>query len=543
MKKSIIFLCFMAIFLKGSSQMVFENPNNEVYQYLSRLSHKGIIEFDDLILPVSRTTINRKLQEAQAHMDALSAIEKKELSFYIRNFSLYNQQDTTTYTKFLATNKQGAWSSFAANTKSFFITADPLIQYSQNHYNGKSFDHRAIGVQVWGAIGEHIGFQFTAKDVTESRNIANADLFQNNSPGFVNLITSPTSKSLNFTEYKANIGYSWKNGQINFGQDLFTWGYGENGRMVLSDKSPINPYIRIDYQPLKWLKFNYAHLWLNSNVIDSSSNYSFNNPVYGGTRVTFIPKFLATHSITITPKKGIDISLGESMVYSDKLNVGYLIPLMFFKAFDNNSSNYNILAGSNGQFFFQASLKNVLPKTHFYTTLFIDEIKVSTIFNKKESRNQIGYNLGASVTDFLLPYLTLYSEYSRVNPSVYNNINPAQTYTSYGFNLGDWMGNNFDRILLGARYTPVAKLKLEARYQWIRKGAATTIAQQYLAQPQPAFLFEKLYEQKELYLNASYEFKRNIYFKANYTITNTIYPVGLNNTKYNNYSLGVNFGL
>ena len=93
----------------------------------------------------------------------------------------------------------------------------------------------------------------------------------------------------------------------------------------------------------------------------------------------------------------------------------------------------------------------------------------SAIFNKIEKRNQLGYTLGASITDVLIPYLTIGTEYTRVNPFVYNNLIPAQTYTSYGFSLGDWMGNNFDRAIVYARYNPLPKLQLYGRIQKIRK--------------------------------------------------------------------------
>ncbi|MFK5073414.1 hypothetical protein ACI4BE_28205, partial [Klebsiella pneumoniae] len=91
-----------------------------------------------------------------------------------------------------------------------------------------------------------------------------------------------------------------------------------------------------------------------------------------------------------------------------------------------------------------------------------DEIRVSTIFNPAKSRNQVGYTLGGSVTDALLPYLTLGTEYTHVNPFVYSNIIPAQFYTQFGYSLGDWMGNNFDRSMVFAKYTPIPRLRLYA---------------------------------------------------------------------------------
>jgi hypothetical protein len=175
--------------------------------------------------------------------------------------------------------------------------------------------------------------------------------------------------------------------------------------------------------------------------------------------------------------------------------------------------------------------------------LFIDEIRIGKIFNANESRNQIGFNIGGSITDLIIPYFTGYTEYTCVLPSVYQNINPAQYYTNYGFSMGDWMGNNFDRYLVGARYTPLPRFKVEARFQWSRKGAASSPEQQYLASPQPAFLFNKLYSQRELYFNLSYELTHNVYIKGNWTTINTIYQNETTNSIYNCMSLGVFWGL
>ncbi|MCE2655876.1 MAG: capsule assembly Wzi family protein [Sediminibacterium sp.] len=547
MKKIVVtFLFSLLLFVDGKTQMIFENHTNEVYNYLARMSQKGLIEFNDVILPISRETITNKLFELQKNNNSLSLIEKKELVFYLKEFTPISFSSTgKEVATFFKKDNNGRFRSFTATGDNFFITADPIIQGAGSIYNKINFTQRAIGIQSWGKIGKHIGFQFSGKDVNESRDDTSREAYIYNGPrtGFVNLVYDPSRKNVNFSEYKANISYSWKNGSVNVGQDYMLWGYGQNGRIVLSDKAPVSPYLRIDYQPLKWIRFNYAHFWLNSKIIDSNITYSFQNNVYGGTRITLVPKFFATHSITLTPLKGVDFSIGESIVYADKLNVAYLIPLMFFKAADNNQSNYNILAGSNGQFFFQLSLKNRPRNTHLYSTVFIDEIRISEIFNGLKSRNQIGYNIGGTLNDFILPYLSIYSEYTKVFPSVYNNINPAQSYTSYGSYLGDWMGNNFDRLLFGAKYTPFARLKLDARFQLSRKGAETTIEQQYVASPQPVFLFKKQFEQRELYINASYEILNNIYLKANLRTINTIYANQLTNSIFTNYSFGVNFGL
>jgi len=188
---------------------------------------------------------------------------------------------------------------------------------------------------------------------------------------------------------------------------------------------------------------------------------------------------------------------------------------MFFKAYDHYTSRHNITAGSNGQFYLQASSRNHIPNTHLYINTFIDEIRTSSLFDRSKSRNQLGFTIGASFTD-LFPYLTLGYEYSRVNPFVYQNLIGAQTYRSQDYLLGDWIGSNADRSTMYVEYTPVPRLKALIQYQHIRKGSAGTIEQQYYAEPQPEFLFGLNKIQTELRINLSYQLLHNIYLHSRF---------------------------
>jgi hypothetical protein len=347
-------------------------------------------------------------------------------------------------------------------------------------------------------------------------------------------VGAQNTNSINYTDIRASLNYKFKNGNISVGKDNILWGYGENGNIILSNKVPSYPYVRLDYNPINWLSFNYTHAWLNSNITDSSLSYLNNSGrLENDERILFVEKFMATHSIQITPLKGLNLAIGESIIYSDKIDPGFLIPVNLFKFYDNNRSNYLIEAGSNGQYYFSINSRNQIKKTHLYGTLFIDEIKVSAIFNKKEKRNQLGYTLGASITDVFIPYLTIGTEYTRVNPFVYNNLIPTQTYASYGFNLGDWMGNNFDRTILYARYNPLPKLQLNGRVQKIRKGGNGTIYEQYVMQPQPDFLNNLQYNRADWLLQIRYEWMNNLYLNSSLQ-------------KFQNkniYQLGISFGL
>lgn len=519
------------------AQTIWENHRSDIYPYLYRMAQKGLIDFQDIVQPVSRLQIANALDSLQAKKIQLSSIEQKELVFYLQEFKSIEGSEKAKISLLKKDANQRLRGLFFHH-KDFQLNADPYGSIMQVSGTGKNFTQVSNGIQFWGQA-KKFAFQFSYRDFTETG--TGIDSFRKESPetGIIKLYNSSVT-SQNFSEIKTNLSYTWNNGSLSIGKDHLLWGYGESGRIVLSDKAPTAPYIRFDYRPFKWLQFNYAHSWLNSNIIDS--NASYNTGISGSPRINYIPKYLVTHSILITPKKGLQIALGESIVYSDQLDIGFFIPINLFKIYDNNRSNYEIKAGSNGQYFLQVSSRNHLKNTHFYSSLFIDEIRVSQIFNRSKRRNQLGYTVGASVTDALLHYLTLGAEYTRINPFVYSNLIPAQFYTQYDLALGDWMGNNADRISLFAKYTPLPRLKINARFQSIRKGGAGSIEQQYLAEPQPGFLFDYQKSRTDLFLQANYELINNFYITGSYQYLKQSLSSGMKNTN-TTVQLGFSYGL
>jgi len=522
------------------TQNVWENSNSEVHPFLYRMAQKGFIEYNDLIKPINRTSVLNALNSLKPKDSTLSVLEKKELTFYLQEYIRPSKEQISLFKK--DQNKRWRAAAIVANDFEFYI--DPLLSINNFSGTNKNIRQFSNGFELWGSAGKNknLGYQVYYRDYTETGTVNNNFREESSTPGNI-LIGAKSDNKINYSDIRANINYSFKKGNISFGKDNIEWGYGENSNIVLSNKAPSYPYIRLDYKPFKWLDFNYTHAWLNSNIADSSLSYFTNTGrIDNDFRLVFVQKYLATHSIEVEAMKGLNIAIGESIIYSDKMDPGFLIPINLFKFYDNNRSNYLIEAGSNGQYFLSASSKNQIKNTHLYSTLFIDEIKVNAIFNKTESRNQLGFNMGGSITDLFIPYLTLGAEYTRVNPFVYSNLIPAQTYTSYNYSLGDWMGNNFDRAIIFAKYTPIAKLKLVARYQKIRKGGAGTIYQQYAVQPQPSFLSDFIKNRSDIFLQARYEYINNIYLNGSLTLMQTKLANG-NVIKDNTYQLGISVGL
>ncbi len=298
------------------------------------------------------------------------------------------------------------------------------------------------------------------------------------------------------------------------------WGYGQSGLLVLSDKAPSFPFIRLDLHPTKWLRFDYIHAWLNSDVIDSSAIYASYRNGSRYDRIIYRNKYLASHTLTVTPAKGLDVSLGESIIYSDKLEISYLIPIMFFRLADHYLSQGGNNAGSNSQFFLGVSSRNQIKNTHLYGTLFIDELSLEGLFNPAKQRNQFGFTLGGSITDLPIDNLTLTAEYTKIFPFVYSHYIPTQTYQSSGYLLGHWMGYNSDLIYGALNYRFIRGLQATLWGQYIRKGSQGIVDQQY-TQPQPPFLFGLRKNYTYLGFDLKYEIIHDLFARIQYQTTKT----------------------
>ena len=502
-----------------------QSHQTTVIDFLSRMAQKGKIEFNDFIKPIDRKIIFQKLTELQ-NQNNLSAIEQKELQFFIAGFVLENPTITSignslrpqfiTFKK-LKSNPSAQQHLIAYKDNHFGIIVDPVGNFTMQSRNGKSNSFQGKGFQLAGYAGKRIGFQLSFMDVNEQGGFDSLRV-DNELPGFVRKETT-NPKILNYSQMNATLSYRLNKGMITVGQDQNVMGYGKYGNIVLSDKAPAYPFYALNYQPSAWLKFNYMHAWLQSGVLDTRASYDLNNMVYGGVRQQYLPKFFATHSVEIAPMKGLKLNLGESIMYSENLQLAYMLPVTFFKAFDNQKFADNILTGSNGQFFFGFSSRNQLRNTHLYGQWMIDEIRMSSAFNAGKSRNQLGYQLGASVTDLFLPYLTFNAEYTRLNPFMYRNFITAQNYSNANYSLGDWMGSNADRFFLSAKYHPKANLSLEAFAFMLRKNGEGSLETQYFAEPQPKFGFNPQYRRTKIGLNAQYELWNNMLLNFGYAST------------------------
>ncbi len=534
MKFKIILFC-ISLSMPSFAQVVYEPLYRNIYTYLSRISQRGIINLEDFVQPISRKDIVGHLIQLQKDPSQLTPLEQKELSYYLKEYTqeikLIYQDSTlkeTDKVKILKYSVNDRFRFLSSQDKLFSVNLQPIYGYNLQTTNGSlSLVHRWSGFWTYGYIGKKFGYSFDFRANQEDGSGVDSSKAFTPETG---VIARYRKNGLEYTDVKATLSYNWKWGNLTVGKDFMPIGYGTNGKIIVSTKAPSFPLIRLDIKPVKWFAFNYAHIWLNSNVIDSTKIRASGIPKVN--QVSDVPKFMATHSLIFTPFKGLRLLLGESIIYNNQVQLAYLTPILFFRAVSHYQGELNRSnTVSNSQIFAQLSSRNHIPHTHLYASFYVDEVSL-----RIKGRNQTAYNLGASITDFPIKNLFFSTDYTRVRPYCYMHYLPMQTYQNAGYNLGHWIGPNADQWTSELRYRFARGLDTRLFYRFIRKGNVGEGVTQRNEIGTP-FLWGQVKYMDSIEAYFHYEIIHDLFFKLGYQhLTKT------KKQNQNNLSFSINYG-
>ncbi len=457
MKKILLLFVLLWVIGNAEAQVVFQNTSTSVYEFLDEMATMQYIDLNTAAKPYSRRLIAEKLSEVNANAEGLNHRQKKELAFYLKDFNKELMPDK---------NFDKRKDLYYFKDSLFTFTINPILGLKvQNNSNGNAM-HRWNGAEAWAYAGKKLGFYASLRDNGVSDILAEYNYLTPDQGGNYkyNQDGEEDGRS-DYSEMKGGITYAWDWGSVGLIKDNFTWGNNYNGANIFSARNPSFSYINLQMKPAKWFDFHFVHGWLVSEELDSSRTYLIGN----GRRQVFWDKYLAANLFTFTPIDKISISLGNSVVYGDGLKLQYLIPVMFYKSVDHtyNGTGSNEL-GQNSQMFFDLSIRK-LKKLHFYTTVFLDELSISNMWDKDKHSNLYSAKFGTRVYN-LLPNTTFTWEYTRTNPWAYQHEIPVTQFTSNEFNLGHYLQDNAEEIHLGFSYRPIAKLVGEFSYTRAYKG-------------------------------------------------------------------------
>lgn len=548
-------LCILSL---GSlkAQVVYEPLDNGVYSFLDRLTNKGIIEFDDLVKPLSRKYIAEKILEAESKIQMLTDLEKEELEFYKKDYFLEiegfdKKNDDKKFLSIFGEDGAGRFRVFSYSDKIFKFNVSPLLGYQMSFPGRNRNIHSWMGISAYGYFSDNFGISMGFK--TNNEHGTSIDIKKDFTPetGVIPVVYYP-GNSIDYSEVTTSVSFDWDWGNAVIAKDFIEYGYAKSGNLVLSNKAPSFPYIKLQLNPVDWFKFYYFHAFLSSNVIDSAKLEQYKRDIY-------INKYFAWHSFVFTPAKGLDISIGESVVYSDQLELVYLMPFMFYYYADDFLSNrHNKPGDANSQIFLSISSRNHIKNTHLYGTLFIDELTLKglegTLFvdgqtlinsvDNKDLRTQFGYTLGLSSVDVPFNNLSFTAEYTRINPFVYGHHDPAQTYTNSSYLMGDWIGQNSDLLYFELNYRILRGFQATAWGEYIRKGS-NDYSGQYI-KPQPSFLFGLKNYYKYIGLDFKYELIHELNFETRFRVNLESHEQNdgsYKDSQVNEFSFSLSYGL
>ncbi len=468
---SLYFLLFTAL---SFGQEVYVNvQNTSIYEFIDELANCQIISLNSVIKPYSRVFIAEILNDASKNTTKLNKRQRDELAFYLKDYSkeLPGFQTTDYLGKNFISKRKVPFKKridlFYYKDSLFTFTLNPILglSYYKNE-NGTNY-HRWNGAEAYATVGKHWGFYASLRDNHESELFAEKEYLTQQTGGS---FKGDGKGGGDYEEMKGGITYSWSWGSVGLVKDNITWGNNYHGANIISDRAPSFPFLKFHAKPVKWFELNYIHGWLSSLVIDSSRTYNYGSGANTGTRIVYRDKYIAANMLTFTPFKKLDISFGNSIIYSDiGINLGYLIPIMFFKAIDHSQNGLNDYAGQNAQMFFDISSRQI-NHLHLYSSLFIDEINLHNMWNKAKETNFISFKGGFALSDFPLQNVTLIAEYTHTNPITYKHNVPTTTYETDLFNMGNYLRDNAEEYYYALQYKPIRGLQIELSYLNAMKG-------------------------------------------------------------------------
>lgn len=480
MKNCLLYLAVTLLLACGLKAAIAQEvphhiSNQGIYEFLEEMASIKAVQLNSVALPLSRGQIYSTLVAIGDSIHRLGSRQRLELGFYMQEFV---KEDTafrqTDYLGkgigkgkvFPLKNREKRYDLFYYRDKIFQLSVNPIFG-GTGFLSGKEFYYeRQVGLSAFAAFGKNVSAYGELRSMAHTERLSGTTML-NQQMG-----ASYKQRENEFSEARGGIIAHNRWGSLGILKDHIIWGNSYNGSNILSGRTPSFPMIRLQLHPVKWFSLEYFHAWLASDVVDSTATYSGGN----GSRQVLRSKYMAANLFTVRPLKGLYVSFGNSVVYSDNFNAVYLIPFLFFKSVDHTlqgtGSNSNEL-GNNSQMFMQI-MSRQLRYLQIYASVFVDELRIRTMFDENKQRNHWSWKVGGRFTAPGNINLSIVAEYTRSNPLVYRHFVNTTTYESSSYGLGHYLGDNADEIHLGIIYKPISRLHFRSSFTLVHKGTSNT---------------------------------------------------------------------
>lgn len=486
--------------------------DQRIYDLIDELASLGLADINSLIKPYSRGQIYRLLSAAQAQPQRMSRSLTKRVALALRDYSLEGELQGTLAGYHLKLSRPGVrFNPPGLHYRDSLTTLSIRPLYGGRYWFGADQAVYQVygGVSAFANISNNWSFYFNLRDVNEDGELLAKDTYLTHELGGNYKENSGGKAGGDYSEMRGGLVYSWKWGHLGLVKDHIRWGEGYNGATVLSGRTPSFAMIQLNLKPTRWFDFNYIHGWLVSEAVDSSSIYQTGSY----TRQNYLQKYIAANFYTFTLFKGTKLSLGNSIIYSDKnVQATYLIPFLFFKSVDHtiNASNTD---NENSQMFFSLSTRS-LRHLHIYSTLFVDELSTKR-FTIDSLYNFWGAKLGGRLTGWPFNNISLTYEFTKTSPITYTHRVPSLTYASNKYTLGHYLGDNAREHYVALAWHPFGRLYTQVSYTRADKGNQYVYDRGRDAVLNP-FMESVTWQSEQISVVLRYEMLTDVYLRAEY---------------------------
>ena len=410
------------------------------------------------------------------------------------------------------------------HTDNFFLVVNPVI-YFHAAYERSQKDIKYInlrGLEVRGRISNRIGF-YTMLGDNQEKQLSYIQAWKSRnqaSPG--NDYFALRSGVDDIFLARGYFDFNAINDHLNvtFGYDKNFIGDGMRS-LFLSDEGAAATFLRLRS---RLGKLHYQNLFMEL-INDYTRGYDRILP----------KKYASLHQINMDITPWLNLGIFESTVFAkaDHFNVGYLIPVIFYRTLAQAT-------GSSDKTAIGINFKAIALKTlQLYGQGYFNGVDLSTI-GKGDWRNQYGIQLGLQYFNaFTLSNLDIRAEANIVRPFTYAAQDSVSNYTHYNQALAHPMESSFAEWIGVARYQPVKKLCITA------KGIVTSRGTDSAATLNFGNDIHKSFESRTeaatyglisgtrlnsiyMNLNVAYEIRPNIFLEAGATHLRGKYETGAN---------------
>jgi len=473
---SVLLIVLYPLALRGQTEFV--PVGHKVYLFLQRLSIRGITDYNNASIPISRGAVASYLREIDSTRSRLTSTENKilndlevEFSYDIdktieKSFSLLSNLNGEGLLNILNNDKQKYLVSYTDENFSLFL--DGIGSLSYRDFNTESFPNARVsllevGPRLRGTIYNNIAFNV---QVTEGQSLTGDQYARSVAAGLIagrydpKLVASTKWIPLKYitTLDRGYLRYESDNHAVALilGRENFQLGDGYIDKLWVSGNAPPFDFARID---LRYKFFRYTFFFGNLKGDSLGVPYDSKNIIGGRLDIKLSPSFRFGFYQSLTQSKSpFSFSFFNPISVFESVNLG----VGSYSKVDNKA-----MMGFDSEY---RPYRNLGIQLSFL----INDLNFSTLGNKRDpsgNDNKFGYQAGLIYAEpFGINDLTATVEYTLLDPFVYTSRTNMNNYTNWGISIGHSLPPNSDEIALALDYYLTNRIILNFLYKHQRSG-------------------------------------------------------------------------